>query len=137
MPLGIRSTAPPEIGSPERRMNDRLADGELLDRQRALQLEAEDVAADLGIRDLVEPLGQQFLVGSAALGLMVWARPRLHGRLPDARRRRRGRRRRTPGDASANPPSRAELLPRRSHHGQRIMEPYLWCDGSSMVVRGS
>jgi hypothetical protein len=53
-------------------MNDRLADRELLDRQRALQLEAEDVAADLGIRDLVEPLGQPFLVGSAALGLMVW-----------------------------------------------------------------
>lgn len=53
-------------------MNDGLTDTELLDRQRALQLEAEDFAADLGIRDLVEPLGQPFLVGSAAVGLMVW-----------------------------------------------------------------
>jgi hypothetical protein len=37
-----------------------------------LQAEAEDVARDLGLRALLESTGEPVLVGSAALGLMVW-----------------------------------------------------------------
>ena len=45
---------------------------ELLDRQRALQMEADQVAQDLMLMELAQPLGNPVLVGSAALGLMVW-----------------------------------------------------------------
>ena len=45
---------------------------ELLDRQRALQMEADQVAQDLMLMELAQPLGDPVLVGSAALGLMVW-----------------------------------------------------------------
>jgi hypothetical protein len=45
---------------------------ELLDRQRTLQMEAEQVARDIMLMELVQPLGDPVLVGSAALGLMVW-----------------------------------------------------------------
>src|ERR671935_386395 len=45
---------------------------ELLDRQRALQIEAEQVARDIRLMELAQPLGDPVLVGSAALGLMVW-----------------------------------------------------------------
>jgi hypothetical protein len=45
---------------------------ELLDRQRALQMGAEQVARDIMLMELAGPLGDPVLVGSAALGLMVW-----------------------------------------------------------------
>jgi hypothetical protein len=45
---------------------------ELLDRQHALQMEAERVARDIKLMELAQPLGDPVLVGSAALGLMVW-----------------------------------------------------------------
>jgi hypothetical protein len=45
---------------------------QLLDRQRALQMEAKQVARDIMLMELAQPLGDPVLVGSAALGLMVW-----------------------------------------------------------------
>jgi hypothetical protein len=45
---------------------------ELLVRQRALQAEAEQVRARLGLDRVLGSVGQPVLVGSAALGLMVW-----------------------------------------------------------------
>jgi hypothetical protein len=45
---------------------------ELLDRQRALQMEAEQVVRDIMLMELTQPLGDPVLVGSAALSLMVW-----------------------------------------------------------------
>jgi hypothetical protein len=53
-------------------MNMQPGEAELLDRQRALQIEAKRVAQDLMLMELAEPLGDPVLVGSAALGLMVW-----------------------------------------------------------------
>jgi hypothetical protein len=44
----------------------------LLARQRALQTEAEEFARDIMLMELAQPLGDPVLVGSAALGLMVW-----------------------------------------------------------------
>ncbi|MEU4115478.1 hypothetical protein AB0F71_13395 [Kitasatospora sp. NPDC028055] len=46
-------------------------DDELLDRQRALQAEADAVHADLGLDALLGALGTPVRVGSSALGLMV------------------------------------------------------------------
>ena len=53
-------------------MNTLPGETELLDRQRALQVEAEQVARDIKLMELAKPLGDPILVGSAALGLMVW-----------------------------------------------------------------
>jgi hypothetical protein len=44
----------------------------LLARQRALQTEAEDVRAQLGLAQMLGAVGDPVLVGSAALGLMAW-----------------------------------------------------------------
>lgn len=46
-------------------------DDELLDQQRALQAEADEVHADLGLDALLGALGTPVRVGSSALGLMV------------------------------------------------------------------
>jgi hypothetical protein len=53
-------------------MNMLPGETELLDRQRALQVEAAQVARDIKLMELAKPLGDPILVGSAALGLMVW-----------------------------------------------------------------
>jgi hypothetical protein len=53
-------------------MNKLLSDSELLARQGALQREAEEVVRDIMLMELAEPVGDPVLVGSAALGLMVW-----------------------------------------------------------------
>jgi hypothetical protein len=45
---------------------------ELLQRQHALQAEAEMVLEELGLIRLLSPLGSPVLLGSAAFGLMVW-----------------------------------------------------------------
>ena len=45
---------------------------ELLHRQNKLQAEAELVLEDLKLIRLLSPLGSPVLLGSAALGLMVW-----------------------------------------------------------------
>jgi hypothetical protein len=45
---------------------------ELSRKQAALQAEAAQVEADLGLDDLLRSLGDPVRVGSAALGLMVW-----------------------------------------------------------------
>jgi hypothetical protein len=44
----------------------------LLQRQNMLQAEAKLVLDDLQLFSLLSPLGSTFLLGSAALGLMVW-----------------------------------------------------------------
>jgi hypothetical protein len=44
----------------------------LLARQRALQTEAADVRAQLGLARVLGAVGDPVLVGSAALGLMAW-----------------------------------------------------------------
>jgi hypothetical protein len=44
----------------------------LLARQRALQTEAEDVRAQLGLAQMLGAVGDPVIVGSAALGLMAW-----------------------------------------------------------------
>jgi hypothetical protein len=48
------------------------SDEALVDQQRALQAEAADVLRDLTLLELVREVGDPVLVGSAALGLMVW-----------------------------------------------------------------
>jgi hypothetical protein len=45
---------------------------QLLRRQAALQQEANDVRASLRLDELLRTVGEPVLVGSAALGLMVW-----------------------------------------------------------------
>jgi hypothetical protein len=45
---------------------------ELLARQRALQTEAEGIRARLDLDRVLSAVGNPVLVGSAALGLMVW-----------------------------------------------------------------
>jgi len=45
---------------------------ELLDRQRALQAEAEQVRAKLNLGRVLAAVGDPIVVGSAALGLMAW-----------------------------------------------------------------
>jgi len=45
---------------------------QLVSRQAALQQEANDVRASLRLDDLLRTAGEPVLVGSAALGLMVW-----------------------------------------------------------------
>lgn len=50
-------------------MND---DADLLRHQEELQREADHVAADLRLDDLLAPLGRPVRVGSSAMGLMVW-----------------------------------------------------------------
>jgi hypothetical protein len=47
-------------------------DAELLERQAALQAEAQDFVAEHGIERLLERLGRVIPVGSAVTGLMVW-----------------------------------------------------------------
>jgi hypothetical protein len=47
------------------------SDAELLERQAALQAEADIVLADMGIVRLLEPIGDVVRVGSSVLGLMV------------------------------------------------------------------
>ena len=49
-----------------------LADADLLAQQDALQEAARAVLADLDLVRLLEPVGWPVVVGSAALGLMVW-----------------------------------------------------------------
>jgi len=55
-------------------VTDRPADQptELLDRQRALQAEAEQVRAQLDLERVLGSVGDPVVVGSAALGLMTW-----------------------------------------------------------------
>lgn len=57
-----RSSHLPEPRSPD----------ELLTRQDALQFEADEVVADLGLDGLLAAVGLPLRVGSSALGLMVW-----------------------------------------------------------------
>ena len=45
---------------------------DLLRQQSELQAEARTVEADVGLEELLTPIGQVHRVGSAALGLMVW-----------------------------------------------------------------
>lgn len=45
---------------------------DLLRQQAELQAEARAVEADLGLQELLSPIGEINRVGSAALGLMVW-----------------------------------------------------------------
>lgn len=45
---------------------------ELFTRQEQLQGEAAVVRADLRLDEMLEPIGRPIIVGSAALGLMVW-----------------------------------------------------------------
>lgn len=49
-----------------------MRDLELSRTQAALQTEAAEVEADLGLDDVLRSLGDPVRVGSAALGLMVW-----------------------------------------------------------------
>ena len=54
-------------------MSERMADmQQLFSRQAALQQEANEVRTSLHLDDLLHTAGEPVLVGSAALGLMVW-----------------------------------------------------------------
>lgn len=62
-----------------------MTDEELLKKQRELQAEANEVAKQLELDDLLTPAGEPIRVGSSALGLMAWrdlditvACPKLH-----------------------------------------------------------
>lgn len=64
------SDAEPAVHQP--RAADETSAAELLARQDALQAEARVVLADLDLMRLLSAVGRPVLVGSAALGLMVW-----------------------------------------------------------------
>ena len=48
------------------------SDSDLVERQNALQREARQVLSELGLIERLEGAGRVVVVGSAALGLMVW-----------------------------------------------------------------